>query len=324
MSEDYYKVLGVNKNASKDDIKKAYRKLALKYHPDKNKGDKEAEEKFKKINEAYAVLSSDEKRKQYDMFGAEGFSQRFSQDDIFREFDFSSIFKEFGLGGDDLFSRIFTGARGRKGGTAFTFDFGGTPFGQGAPFTGKGSPFTAGAGRAEPTAGRDAEVELHLSLEEAVLGGKKTVSFDTGQGVDTITMTIPAGIEEGKKLRVKGKGLADPYTQTRGDLYCKIVIDPHPVFKREGQDLVMEQDTKLTDMVLGGNVTIDTLNHKKLELKIPPLTKNNAILRVRGKGITNPKDGSSGNLLVRLKAVLPESLSNRQKELFEELAKTGL
>ena len=316
MAEDYYKILGVNKSASKDEIKKAYRKLAFKYHPDKNKGNKEAEEKFKKINEAYAVLSNDEKRKQYDMFGAEGFSQRFSQDDIFKGFDFSSIFKEFGLGGDDIFSKIFTSG---KRGKTFTFNFGGTPFSD------MGTPFSTGrkAGGVEP-AGRDTEVQLHLSLNEAVLGGKKTFSFDSGQGVDTITMTIPAGIEEGKKLRVKGKGLIDPFTKTRGDLYCKIVVDPHPIYKREGQNLVMERDTKLTDMVLGGTITIETLDHKKLELKIPSLTKNNSILRVRGKGIQNPKDGTSGNLLVRLKAILPESLSDKQKKLFEELAKTGL
>jgi len=118
MVKDYYKLLGVDKNSSKDGIKKAYRKLALKYHPDKNKGNKEAEEKFKKINEAYAVLSNDEKRKQYDMFGADGFSQRFSQDDIFRGFDFSSIFKEFGLG-EDIFTKIFTGGKGSKGAQLF-------------------------------------------------------------------------------------------------------------------------------------------------------------------------------------------------------------
>ena len=224
------------------------------------------------------------------------------------------MFKEFGLG-EDIFTRIFTGGRGAKGGPTFSFSFGGNPFGQGSPFSSAGTE----------TGGQDAEVQLHLTLEEAALGGKKTFSFDAGQGLDTITMTIPSGIDDGKKLRVRGKGVIDPFTKQRGDLYCKVIVDPHPVFKREGTDLVMEQEVKLTDMVLGGTLTLTALDQKKLELKIPPLTKNNSVLRVRGKGLQNSKGGVHGNLLVRLKAILPPGeLTERQKELFAELAKTGL
>ena len=128
--KDYYKILGVNKNASKEEIKKAYRKLAMKYHPDQNKGDKASEERFKEVNEAYAVLSDEEKRKQYDMFGAEGFQQRFSQEDIFRNFDFGQVFREFGFGSEDLFGRIFGGMGGRR-----------RPFGRGGGGFYSGGPF---------------------------------------------------------------------------------------------------------------------------------------------------------------------------------------
>ncbi len=313
MAEDYYKILGVDKKATKEEMKKAYRKLAMKYHPDKNKGSKEAEEKFKKINEAYAVLSNDEKRKQYDMFGAEDFSHRFSREDIFRGSDFGSIFKEFGLG-DDLFSRLFTGGRRQKGGPSFSFRFGGEPFGRGETFTREGMH----------GGGQDAEMELHLPLEEAVFGVKKTVSFNAGSGVETITLKIPPSMEAGKKIRVKGKGMGDPYTGKRGDLYCKVIINPHPFFKRNGRDLMMEKEVKLTDLVLGGKVAIRTLDKKTLELKIPPLTKNNSKLRVRGKGIPDAKGEHPGNLLVRLVARMPVHLDDKQEELFIELAKTGL
>jgi curved DNA-binding protein len=316
MALDYYKVLGVNKNSSKDEIKRAYRKLALKYHPDKNKGDKAAEEKFKEINEAYAVLSDDEKRKQYDMFGADGFSHRYSKEDIFKGFDFS-IFKEFGLG-EDIFSTIFGGGKKSRGGTTFSFNVGGgSPFQQTSPFTNYDTARAA-------SAGQDAEIELRLNLEEAVFGGKKSISFNAGKGVDTITLTIPPGISEGKKLRVQKKGLYNPMTGQRGDLYCKVVINPHLVFKREGKDLIIEKAVKITDMVLGGTIEIKTLDNKSLQLKVPPLSRNNSFLRIKGKGVPSGKGDEPGNLLVRLSAQLPVTINDEQKELLRELAKTGL
>lgn len=316
MALDYYKVLGVNKSANKDEIKKAYRKLALKYHPDKNKGDKKAEEKFKEINEAYAVLSDEEKRKQYDMFGADGFSHRFSKEDIFRGFDFSSIFKEAGLG-EDVFSSIFGGAKKSHGRSGFSFSFGG-----GSPFQGAG-PF-AGQSTADAGMGQDAEVEFRLNLDEAVYGGKKSISFNAGKGIDTITLTIPAGIEEGKKLRVQGKGMYNPVTGQRGDLYCKVIINSHPDFKREGKDLILNKKVKLTGMILGGTIDIKTLDNKSLQLKIPPFSRNNSLMRIKGKGVPATRGAEPGNLLVRLIAQLPTSLDEDQKELFERLSKTGL
>lgn len=312
MAENYYKILGVEKKASKEQIKKAYKKLAFKFHPDKNQGNKQSEEKFKKINEAYAVLSNDDKRRQYDQFGAEDFSNRFSQEDIFRGFDLGQIFEEFGFG-QDLFSNILGAGSpsGRK--TPFSFDFGGGSFGQKANFGREGNQ--------RPV--RDAEMELQLTLEEAVRGGKKTIALNSGSGVDKIILTVPAGIEEGKKLKVKGKGTVDPISGRRGDLYCKISIIPHQIFKREGQDLIMDKEVKLTALVLGGSVNITTLDQKNIELKIPALTKNNSFLRVKGKGVP-VSAGKKGNLLVRLSARLPLKVDEKQKELFKELAETDL
>ncbi|UCH96868.1 MAG: J domain-containing protein [Candidatus Aminicenantes bacterium] len=318
MAEDYYKILGVSKNASKDEIKKAFRKLAMKYHPDKNKDNKQAEELFKKINEAYAVLGNDEKRKQYDMFGAEGFSRRFSQEDIFRGFDFNSIFQEFGIGdvfGRGFFSDIFGGGRRSRGRSSSSYGFQ-DPFGAGAP-----GGFSQGRGTTAP---QNAETELRISLEDVVFGGKKRVNLDTGSGVETIEISIPKGIEDGQKLRLKGKGPMDPFSGQRGDLFCKITIAPHSQFKRKGNDLITEKEVKLTEMVLGGKVRVTTIDGQQIDLKIPPHSKNNCTLRIKGKGIPGSKGKGDGNLLVRLQAQLPPHLDETQKKLFEELAKTGV
>jgi curved DNA-binding protein len=317
MAEDYYQILGVNKNAKKDEIKKVYKKLAMKFHPDKNKGDKGAEEKFKKINEAYAVLSDDNKRKQYDNFGAEGFSNRFSQEDIFSGFDFGNLFDEFGMGGGggDIFSTFFGGGKKKKG-SAYSFNFG----------EGGGDPFgrqTQGKRGPSPRQNLDRELELSLSFEESVMGGKKNVSFNSGSGPDRIMVSVPPGIENGKKLKVKGKGSHDAMSGKRGDLYCRIKIEPHAEFKRDGNDLIVEKEVRLTELILGGKVDVTTLDNIRIELKIPPLTRNNSFLRIKGKGVANSR-GIPGNLLVRLSVKIPDKLKKEQKELFEKLAKTGL
>ena len=313
MAEDYYKTLGVEKNASKGEIKKAYKRLALKFHPDKNKGDKVSEEKFKKISEAYAVLSEDEKRRQYDQFGSEGFSNRYSQEDIFKGFDIGNIFEEFGFG-NNIFSSFFGGGGGKPGRTqGFSFNSGNGSFAGNSGF--------GNSGRAQEP--QKAEMELTLTLEETVFGGKKTVAFNSGSGVDKIILQIPPGIEAGKKLKVKGKGPIDRNTGQRGDLYCNITITPHLIFKRDGDDLIMEKEIKLTELVLGTTINITTLDKKKIELKVPPGSKNNSLLRVKGKGISKGTT-NGGNLLVRLSAILPEKLTSQQKELFEKLSNTGL
>jgi curved DNA-binding protein len=323
MAEDYYQLLGVSKNAGQDEIKKAFRKLALKYHPDQNKDDKSAEEKFKKINEAYAVLSDSKKRKQYDTFGAEGFSRRFSQEDIFRGFDVGSIFKEFGMGsmfgggrggGGSFFSDIFSGGNRNSRSRQQSSSSSQNPFG--------GAGFGGGNFNRQPQSA-PSETELHISLEDAVSGSKKRISLDTGNDSETIDISIPKGIGSGQKLRLKGKGPINPMTRQRGDLFCKIIIDPHPHFKTRGKDLVMETEIKLTDMVLGGKIKVTAIDGSTLQLKVPPLSKNNTMMRVKGKGIPGTKGSTDGNLLIRLQAQLPDSVDDTQKKIFEELAAAG-
>ena len=318
MAEDYYRILGVSKKASKEELKKAFRKLAMKYHPDKNKDDKAAEEQFKKINEAYAVLSNGKKKKQYDMFGAEGFSRRYSQEDIFKEFDFKNIFRESGFGdisggsgGDSFIHRIF-GNMGRSRSSSSGFD---NPFGNGG--------FSGGSRQSRQTP-QSTETELHISLLDTVQGAKKRISLDTGSGIETVDIAIPKGIEDGQKLRLKGKGPGDPFSGQRGDLFCKIIIDPHPLFKKKGKDLLVEKEVKLTELVLGGKVRISTIDNQEIELRIPANSKNNAMLRIKGRGIPGTKGSPGGNLLIRLQAKLPDSLDEVQQKLFEELAKTGV
>jgi curved DNA-binding protein len=313
MQENYYTILGVNKSATKDELKKAFRKLAMKYHPDKNIDDKAAEEKFKKINEAYAVLSNDEKRGKYDMYGSEDFSKRYSQEDIFRGFDFKNIFSEFGIG--DIFGG---GGGGRSGGAFFSDLFGGG--------RGRRGGFSRGGRQQQHSAQppQRSETELHVRLEDVVIGAKKRISLDTGSGIETIDITIPKGIESGGKFRLKGKGPADPFSGQRGDLYCKVVIDNHPGFEIKGKDLIMQKAVILTRMVLGGKVRINTLDGSEIELKIPANSKNNAMLRIKGKGIPGTKGKPAGNLLVRLSVKLPDHVDEAQKLLFEQLAETGI
>ncbi len=314
MAKDYYTILGVDKKASADEIKKAYRKLAVKYHPDKHKGNKEMEEKFKEINEAYAVLGDEKKRKQYDNFGAEGFSRQYSQEDIFRGYDFNDIFHEFGFGkdffGEDLFSSIFEQAEQQQGGT-FTFNF--------------GSPFGRRQGRKQSRAQRKpAETTIEISLEEAFHGVKKSVTIDFGAGRETLQVTIPRGIESGEKLRFKGRGAVDPATGTRGDLMAKILVRQHNRFSREKKNLITTEQVPLTTMVLGGSVSVRTIDNRTINLKIPAGSKNGDTLRIKGQGLTDDRGSNPGDLLVRLSVKVPEKLTGEQKRLFEELKKTGL
>jgi curved DNA-binding protein len=315
MGEDYYKLLGVTRKATKSELKKAFRKLAMKYHPDRNVDNKEAEEKFKKINEAYAVLSDDKKRKQYDTFGAEGFSKRFSQEDIFRGFDFNGTSREFNLGdifsGGGFFSDFFSGGRRDSSRRSSYSNFQN-------PFSGGGSQ------RSAAQAPQDAETELTVTLEEVFLGANKRISLDTGKGVETIDIKIPAGIGEGQKLRLKNKGPKSPYSGQRGSLLCKIKYASDTTFSRKGDDLIMDQPVKLTVMVLGETIRLKTIDGKMIDLKIPPNSKNLNMMRIKGKGFYNIRTKSPGNLLVRLNLILPPKISSVQKKLFKELARTGL
>jgi len=308
---DYYKILGVDRNATDEQLKKAYRKLAMKYHPDRNKGDKKAEERFKEVNEAYAVLSDKEKRHQYDMFGAEGFQQRFSREDIFRNFDFGQVFKDFGFGSEDLFSRIFgSPGSGRQ-----------RAFGKGR----EGFGFDGSFGRTgqQPQKGVDLILDLQVSFKEAILGGTRTVSFSRGRKEERISVNVPAGISSGKKLRVPGKGEEGPWGGPAGDLLIRIQVAPDPLFTRKANDLEISREISLTEAVLGTQIEVPTLDDKKLSLKVPPGTQGHTQMRLRGHGVPL-LGGGRGDLYVKLIVRLPKSLTRDQEALFRQLASQGL
>jgi curved DNA-binding protein len=305
MGEDYYQLLGVKKDASKEDIKKAYRKLAMKYHPDHTKGDKTAEEKFKKISEAYAVLSDKKKRKEYDTFGAEGFQQRFSQEDIFRGFDFGDIFREFGFGGD-FFS-------GRSRGSSARFNFGG------------GGPFGSQSGYQQArTKGADLVYELPLTLKEVATGTSKTISLQHQGYSEKVTVKVPKGLIAGKKLRLAGKGSASPLGGPAGDLFIQSKVINDPVYQAKAYDLYMNQELKLSELILGTSISVPTLVDKHLNLKIPPGTKPGTKMRMSGHGLPHMKGGKKGDLYVKIQLKLPQKLSDKQKKLIKELAATGM
>jgi len=305
--KDYYKILGVSKSASAQEIKKAYRKLALKYHPDHNKGDKASEAKFKDISEAYAVLSDPEKKKQYDMFGAEGFQNRFSQEDIFRGFDFGSIFSEFGFGGGGRSQNIFSQMFGGMGG-------------QGQRH------YHTGGFQSHPRAmkGQDLIYELPLTLEELSERTTKIISYQADGRQEEVSVKVPAGISAGKKLRLRGKGLVSPHGGPPGDLYVQIKLLDHPIFRRENADLYSKHQISISQAVLGSEIEIPTIDQKRLKLKIPPGTQNNAKFRLKGYGLPQMNGGAQGDAYAEISIAIPKKLNKKQKTLIESLSEVGL
>jgi curved DNA-binding protein len=308
--KDYYKILEVPRTASQEEIKKAYRKLAMKYHPDRNKGDKSSENRFKDINEAYAVLSNSEKRKQYDMFGAEGFQRRYTQEDIFRDFDFSSIFQEFGFGGgaQNIFSQMFGGfGRGYSGARRSPFE----------------SPYGGFQSRQQPTKGQDLVYELPLTLEEAFSSENKVISYQVGGRHESVSVKIPPGITTGKKLRLPGKGQPSPYGGPNGDLYVQIRVLDHPLLKREGDDLLLTREIRFTDALEGTEIDVSTVEQKTLRLKIQPGTQTNARFRLKGYGMPHIDGGGRGDFYVQVVIAVPKKLSKKQKALIKDMAEAG-
>jgi len=302
---DYYEILGVNKNASDEEVKRAYRKLAMKYHPDRNPNKKEAEERFKEINEAYAVLSDKEKRKQYDTFGAEGFRQRFTQEDIFRGFDF-----------EEILSGVF-GGRGRR---EFKFGRGGGGFDFGDLFG--GSYAYQGTG-GMPQKGEDILYELTISLEEAVSGGEKRISYRKNGEVQEVSVKIPKGISAGKKLRLAGKGMEGKKGGPPGDLYLQISIREHPVFSREGDDLIVEKEISVSEAILGTSIEVPTLEGVK-RIKVPPGTQSHTKMRLKGLGIPRFEKEGRGDEYVKLIVKIPQRVTDKAKHLIQELAGEGV
>ena len=314
---EYYQILGVAKTASADEIKKAYRKLALKFHPDKNQGDKEAEEKFKEISEAYAVLSDPEKRKQYDTFGSAGFRQRYSQEDIFRNFDLNDILRQFGFGGG------FRSTGGFQGG-GFRTSGGGSPFENIFSQSGMRGGCGGGSCGSQPAKGNDLTYELTVTLEEVLHGAEKTISLRQNGGTQNVSVKVPKGIEDGKRLRLPGKGGASPYGGPAGDLYLKVQVAGHPMFQRADDDLVVEHRIPFSEACLGTTLEVTTLDGKKFNVKVPAGVQQEAKLRIKGHGLPTGPIGHRGDLLVKIAIRIPKSLTPEQEEAVKALAAVAL
>ncbi len=292
---DYYEVLGLKKGASVEELKKAYRKLAVKYHPDKNQGDKQAEERFKEINEAYAVLSDPKKKEQFDQFGSNNFHQRYSQEDIFKGFNVDDLFKGQGFGTDDIFSRIFGDAVKRQRG---------------------------GAGRMAAK-GEDFSMEVQVTFRDAYDGGEKRIAFMREGAREELSVKIPAGIESGAKLRVPGRGGPGRMGGPSGDLFLTVIVGPDPLFQREGEDIVHTHEVRFSQAALGGSIDVPTMDGTK-RIKIPTGIQPGTKVRLKGLGF--PKVGAQGrgDMYVRIAVQVPERLTAQQRELLEQLNAAGL
>jgi molecular chaperone DnaJ len=354
---DYYEVLGVPRTATVDEIKDVYRKLAMQYHPDRNKAP-EAEEKFKEISEAYAVLSDTEKRRQYDTLGHAGFDQRYTTEDIFRGADFESIFRDIGFnfGFGDLFSTIF-GQRGdfeertQRGrdlaydmeitleeaahGTEKQIEFrriekcdvcGGTGAAPGS--SPRVCPDCRGAGRIQRVNRSGFGTFVQVVPCPTCRGKGKIIDSPCpncrGTGLmrknRNITVKVPPGIDEGYQLRLQGQGEMSPESESPGDLYVLIHVAPHPYFKRDEDDLMYDLKIGFPQVALGARVSVPTLDGNA-DVDIPAGTQPGEIIRMRGRGMPRFRGYGRGDLLLRVDIVVPEKLTEQQKTLLEELAK---
>ena len=304
---DYYKILGVDKNASQDDVKKAFRKLARKYHPDLNPNDPSAKDKFQEINEANEVLSDPEKRKKYDEYGEHWkHADEFEAQKKARQHAGAGGGGFSGFGGDGGSYWYSSDGEGFSGGDAGGFsDFFESMFGH------RGGGGRGGSG----FRGQDFNAELHLSLRDAEQTHKQVLNVNGKQ----VRITIPAGVADGQVIKLKGYGGEGINGGPAGDLYITFRIAEDPVFKRLGDDLYMDVEVDLYTAVLGGEKVVDTLEGK-VKLKIKPETQNGTKVRLKGKGFPiYKKEGQFGDLIVTYSAKIPTSLTDRQKELFREL-----
>lgn len=365
MAKDYYNILGVSKNASKDEIKKAFYKLAHKYHPDKKEGN---EKKFKEVNEAYQVLSDDAKRSKYDQFGSSfenmGAQGGYGGGAPFEGFDFGNFSGGYGAGAEfdfgnlnDIFSDFFGGGMGRRAevrrgrdiSTELQISFADAVFGTtrrilitktSKCLTCDGSGAKSGS-KMETCKKCNGQGKIH-EMKRTILGavsstkicetclGEGVVPKDAcekckGRGVlrreEEISIVVPPGIRDGEMIRMTGYGEAVS-RGTSGDLYIKINVTSHPVFKRDGNDLVMTLNLKLSDALLGAKYPIETLDGN-IEVTIPEGVTMNEILRVKGKGVPVGK-GKRGDLLIKLNIKLPSKLSRKTRELVEKLKEEGV
>ncbi|MCS6840513.1 MAG: J domain-containing protein [Roseiflexus sp.] len=284
--KDYYEILGVDRNATEAEIKKAYRKLARQYHPDINPGNKAAEARFKEINEAYEVLSDKEKRAKYDRFGRDW--QRYQN---------MPDFGGFAAGGfgaadfADIFETLFGGGRGVRSNVTYR------------------------------TKGQDIEQPVDITLEEAFSGTQRTLQVQSPNGaMRSITVKIPPGVDTGSRVRIAGEGAPGMGGGPRGDLYLVINVLPHARFERRGDDLYVRAPVDLYTMLLGGEVRVPAMGGRTVTLKVPAGSQNGTVMRVSGQGMPRLRDSQTrGDMYVTLEVLLPTSLSPRERELVEQL-----
>lgn len=351
---DYYEVLGVSKNATEQDLKQAYRKLALKYHPDKNKGNPEAEEKFKEATEAYEVLRDPQKRASYDRFGHEGiqgfdgFGRRAYSDfsDIFGDFDMGDIFDSFF--GSSFGGRKGGGRRSRRGSDIqydlnITLEEAATGKevhieiprnemcdkcdGTGSAAGTKPSvcPVCNGSGQVRQTQGFFSITQTCYKCQ----GAGKIISSPCktcgGSGLKlkrrSISVKVPAGVESGSRLKITGEGEQGPNSGPAGDLYVVIHVSKHPFFERHGNDIISLIDVSFPLVCLGGEIEVPTILGNKVKMKIPPGTENGQVFRLKGNGIPYLGSYGKGDQLVKININVPKKLSPRQKELLKEFSK---
>ncbi|RTQ48573.1 J domain-containing protein [Hymenobacter gummosus] len=304
--KDYYKILGVDKTATKDQIKKAYRKLARQYHPDVNPNDAEAERKFKEVNEANEVLSDDEKRQKYDQLGADW--QRYQQ-----------AGGRGGFGGQGGFDWSQYAGQGGRGGFE---GFGGGGFGDAdfsdffsSIFGGMGGP-GGGARSSRPAAGQDYQADMELTLEEAYHGGPRTVNVNG----KSLRLTIKPGVEDGQTIRLRDQGAPGRNGGPNGSLLITFRLRPDGRYVRTGSDLTMDVPVSLFKALLGGEQVVETLGGP-VRIKLKPETANNTRLRLRGKGFpVYGQPGQHGDLYLRLQVELPQHLTDKEKDLLRQLA----
>ena len=303
--KDYYKILGVEKTAAQDEIKKAYRKLAMKHHPDRNPNNKAAEEKFKEITEANEVLSDPEKRKKYDALGANW-----------------KQYQHTGGGSEDFFSQYGGAQRGGSTSYEFSGDFGDL-FGNIGGFSDFFESFFGGGGRSgrsgdasqQQTTAVDVEAEMNIALEEAFNGSERQIIVDGKK----LKIKINPGTKDGQRLRLKGLGRSRTQGGGRGDLFLNVHILYHPFYEIKGNDLYYNLDVDLYTAVLGGKENIKSLDGKTISISIPAGTESGKTLRLKNLGMKN--EGLRSNLFVKIHVLIPKDLSVKEKEWFERLKK---
>lgn len=328
--KDYYNLLGIPKNAPDKDVKSAYRRLARKYHPDVNPGDKTAEARFKEINEAFEVLSDPQKRQKYDQYGS--------------DFENAEAFARARQQSQQQSGSYGRGARGTPFTTYESQDMGDLNDVFESLFRGMGGGGARTGGRRASRKGQDIEHQIEVNLEEAFNGTKRVLELQSQQACPVcqgtgrvknsvcqqcggagavvkprrLEVKIPPGVKDGSKVRIAGEGEAGSGGSS-GDLYLVVKVAPHPLFKREGDDLSVELPVSLTAAVLGSEVQVPTLKGSKLALKIPPETQNGKVFKLAGQGMPRLNDSKHGDMLAKVSVILPTNLSMKERNLFEQL-----